>query len=145
MAAELKPHGVAAIAMTPGYLRSESMLQNYGVTEANWRDGGKKDANFLVSETPLFVGRAVAALAADPGILEHTGQLFSSWELSRRYHFTDADGTRPDWGEHAIDFSRHPHSLLERLRNGADMQIRWLDTLSARTTAFAAKLRKGER
>ena len=64
MATELAPHGVAAIAITPGFLRSESMLERFGVTEQTWRDGGKKDANFLESESPLFVGRAVAALAA---------------------------------------------------------------------------------
>src|SRR5215510_6124314 len=81
MAAELKPHGVAAVAITPGYLRSESMLQHFGVTEANWQEHGKKDRNFLVSETPLYVGRAVAALAADPEIMARTGQLFSSWDL----------------------------------------------------------------
>src|SRR5207253_1893964 len=82
-ATELKPHGVAAIAITPGFLRSESMLQHLGVTEANWRDAGKKDPNFLESESPLFVGRAVAALAQDPKILARTGQLLSSWEMSR--------------------------------------------------------------
>ena len=68
MAAELKTHGVAALAITPGFLRSESMLQHFGVTEANWRDGGKKDRNFLESESPLYVGRAVAALASDPQV-----------------------------------------------------------------------------
>ena len=98
MAAELQPHRVAAIAITPGYLRSESMLQRFGVTEANWRDRGKKDTNFLESETPLFVGRAVAALAADPGIMKRTGQLFSSWEVAREFKLTDEDGRRPDWG-----------------------------------------------
>ena len=66
MAAELAPHGVAAVAITPGFLRSETMLERFGVDEANWRDGGKKDPNFLESESPLYVGRAVAALAADP-------------------------------------------------------------------------------
>ena len=83
MAAELKPHGVAAVAITPGFLRSEAMLERYGVTEATWRDHGKRDKNFLESESPLFIGRAVAALAKDRGILERTGQLFSSWELGR--------------------------------------------------------------
>jgi NAD(P)-dependent dehydrogenase (short-subunit alcohol dehydrogenase family) len=69
MAAELKQHGVAALSVTPGFLRSESMLERFGVTEENWRDGGKKDSNFLVSESPLYVGRAVAALAADPKVI----------------------------------------------------------------------------
>jgi hypothetical protein len=140
MAAELQPHGVAAIAITPGYLRSESMLQRFGVTEANWRDRGKKDTNFLESETPLFVGRAIAALAADPGIMKRTGQLFSSWEVAREFEFTDEDGRRPDWGAHAIDFSRHPEALLDRLRFGSEIQIEWLERLQRRTKQFARKL-----
>ena len=100
MAAELEEHGVAAVSITPGFLRSEAMLAHLGVTEANWRDAGKKDPNFLMSESPLFVGRAVAAFAADPKRLALTGQLLSSWELARRYRFTDYDGRRPDWGRH---------------------------------------------
>jgi NAD(P)-dependent dehydrogenase (short-subunit alcohol dehydrogenase family) len=140
MAAELQPHGVAAIAITPGYLRSESMLQRFGVTEANWRDRGKKDTNFLESETPLFVGRAVAALAADPGIMKRTGQLFSSWEVAREFKLTDEDGRRPDWGAHTIDFSRHPQALLDRLRVGSEIQIEWLGRLQKRTKQFAGKL-----
>src|SRR5437773_7478022 len=85
MAAELKPHGVAAVAVTPGFLRSEAMLEQLGVTEANWRDAGKKNKNFLESESPLIIGRAVAALAQDGDVLKLSGQLLSSWELSRRY------------------------------------------------------------
>src|SRR5438874_4354102 len=91
-AAEIKPHGVAVLAITPGFLRSESMLQGFGVTEANWRDAGKKDPNFLQSESPLFVGRAIAALAGDPKVMDRTGMLVSSWELARDYGFTDYDG-----------------------------------------------------
>ena len=140
MAAELKPHSVAAVAITPGFLRSESMLEGFGVTEVNWRDHGKKDKNFLESESPLFVGRAVAALAADDRMLERTGQLFSSWELGREYGFTDADGRRPDWGAIDIDFSRHPPSLLEYLRNGAEIQIKWLDSVAERTRRFLKQL-----
>ena len=140
MAAELKPHGAAAVAITPGYLRSESMLEHYGVTEANWRDAARQDSNFLCSETPLFVGRAVAALAADPDVMRHTGQLLSSWELSRGYAFTDVDGRRPDWGEHEIDWSGFPESFLEYFRAGGEIQTRWLETLSKRTNAFAAKV-----
>ena len=83
-AAELAPHGVAVIAITPGFLRSESMLQHFGVTEDTWREAGKKDPNFLQSESPLFVGRAIAALAADPKVRDRTGMLFSSWELGAR-------------------------------------------------------------
>src|SRR5256885_10453557 len=79
IAPELYPHGVTAVAITPGFLRSEAMLERHDVTEANWRDAGAKDRNFLESESPLFVGRAVAALAVDPHLLERTGQLWSSW------------------------------------------------------------------
>jgi NAD(P)-dependent dehydrogenase (short-subunit alcohol dehydrogenase family) len=145
MATELKPHGVAAIAITPGFLRSESMLQHLGVTEANWRDAGKKDPNFLESESPLFVGRAVAALAQDPQILNRTGQLLSSWELSRTYKFTDYDGRRPDWGKLAIDFSVLPPPLVDLFRTGVQLQIEWLGTLQKRTRAFLAKIPRASR
>jgi hypothetical protein len=100
MAGELRSHRVTAVSITPGFLRSESMLQHFGVTEANWRDGGKKDPNFLESESPLFVGRAVAALAADPKVLDRSGDILSSWELAREYGVTDYDGRRPDWFVH---------------------------------------------
>jgi NAD(P)-dependent dehydrogenase (short-subunit alcohol dehydrogenase family) len=139
-AAELAPHGVAVIAMTPGFLRSESMLQHLGVTEDNWRDAGKKDPNFLQSESPLFVGRAVAALAADPKVQDRTGMLFSSWELASDYGFTDYDGRRPDWGRHKIDFSVLPPAWIDLFRTGADLQVKWLTTLAARTRKFRAKI-----
>jgi NAD(P)-dependent dehydrogenase (short-subunit alcohol dehydrogenase family) len=140
MAPELYPYGVAAIAITPGFLRSESMLDSQGVTEDNWRDAGRKDSNFLESESPLFVGRAVAALAADPGILERSGRLFTSWEVARQYGFTDYDGRRPDWGALEIDWSRHPRAFVEQFRTGAAMQTAWLTAVVRRTDAFAAKL-----
>jgi NAD(P)-dependent dehydrogenase (short-subunit alcohol dehydrogenase family) len=140
MAAELKPHGVAAIAITPGFLRSEAMLERLGVTEANWRDAGKKDKNFLESETPLFVGRAVAALAQDGRILERSGQLYGSWELGREYGFRDADGRRPDWGSIEIDFSEFPPAFLEYFRIGTQIQLEWLKVLSKRTKRFQAQL-----
>ena len=140
MAVELKPHGVAAVAITPGFLRSEAMLERFGVTEANWRDGGKKDKNFLESESPLFVGRAVAALAQDGDILRRSGQLFSSWELGREFRFTDADGRRPDWGAVKIDFSRHPSFLLELMRTGSEIHLEWLNKVSKRTKRFLAQL-----
>jgi NAD(P)-dependent dehydrogenase (short-subunit alcohol dehydrogenase family) len=139
-AAELAPHGVAVIAITPGFLRSESMLQHLGVTEDNWREAGKKDPNFLQSESPLFVGRAVAALAADPNVQDYTGMLFSSWELARDYGFTDYDGRRPDWGRHKIDFSGLPQTWIDLFRTGADLEIKWLTTLAARTKKFRAKI-----
>jgi hypothetical protein len=140
MAAELQPHGVAAVAITPGFLRSESMLEHLRVTEANWRDAGTADRNFLESESPLFVGRAVAALAQDPAILARTGQLLSSWELAREYGFTDYDGRRPDWGRLEIDFSELPPWLVDVLRTGASVQLEWLTTLAERTRQFLAKI-----
>lgn len=101
MAADLKSHGIAAVAVTPGYLRSEAMLDRFGVTEDTWRDYVKKDRHFAESETPWFVGRAVAALAADPHVMAKTGKACASWTLAREYLFSDQDGTRPDWGRHA--------------------------------------------
>jgi NAD(P)-dependent dehydrogenase (short-subunit alcohol dehydrogenase family) len=101
MADELRPHRVAVLAITPGFLRSESMLQHFGVTEETWREAGRKDPHFLASESPLYVGRAVAALAADPKVLARTGDVTCSWEIAREFGFTDADGSRPDWGRHA--------------------------------------------
>lgn len=140
MAAELKDHGVSALAITPGFLRSESMLEHHGVTEANWRDAGKQDPNFLESESPLFVGRAVVALAADPDILKQTGQLFSSWEVARRYGLTDYDGRRPDWGRLAIDWSVLPPPLVDLIRTGTQLQVMWLTTLAERTRSFLDKI-----
>ena len=102
-AADLKEHGVAAVAVTPGFLRSEAMLENFGVTEDNWREGTRVQEHFIASETPRFVGRAVARLAADPNVMERTGTVTSSWMLSREFGFTDVDGRRPDWGEYAVE------------------------------------------
>jgi NAD(P)-dependent dehydrogenase (short-subunit alcohol dehydrogenase family) len=100
MARELRRKNVAAIALTPGFLRSEVMLERFGVTAANWRDAVKKNPDYAVSETPLYAGRAVAALATDPDIMKKSGRVFSTWGLSDEYAFTDADGNRPHWGRH---------------------------------------------
>ncbi|MFD1953134.1 SDR family oxidoreductase [Paenibacillus thailandensis] len=106
MAADFAPHRIAAIAVTPGFLRSEEMLDYYGVKEHNWRDaitGGLPNAeHFGESETPYFLGRGVAALAADPEVLGLSGQVLPSWELAKRYGFTDKDGRSPDWGSYAM-------------------------------------------
>ncbi|KJY22328.1 MULTISPECIES: SDR family oxidoreductase [unclassified Streptomyces] len=99
-AAELEPHGVAAVAITPGFLRSEAMLDHFGVTEGNWRDGVAQDPDFAHSESPAYLGRAVAALAADPRIMSRTGRALATWGLYQEYGFTDADGTRPDFAAH---------------------------------------------
>jgi NAD(P)-dependent dehydrogenase (short-subunit alcohol dehydrogenase family) len=103
MAEELAPHGVSALAITPGYLRSEYMLEHFGVTEENWREAGKRDQNVLHSETPCFVGRAVVALATDPAVRSRSGALLSSWGLAEEYGFTDLDGTRPNLGRHLAE------------------------------------------
>lgn len=100
MSEDASEHGVACVALTPGFLRNEAMLEHFGVTEANWKDGAKTDPNFAFSETPRFVGRAIAALAADANVLRKTGRVLSSWGLAREYGFTDVDGSRPDWGAH---------------------------------------------
>jgi NAD(P)-dependent dehydrogenase (short-subunit alcohol dehydrogenase family) len=101
---ELEPHGCAAVALTPGWLRSEMMLDNFGVTEENWRDGAKVNPHFAaISESPRFVGRAVAALAADPDVQRRSGGSFSSGGLAREYGFTDTDGSRPDCWRYMIE------------------------------------------
>ncbi len=94
---ELRAHGVAALAVTPGFLRSEAMLDHFGVTETSWRDAVAKDPHFAESETPLFVGRCVAALAADPAVGTKTGQSLASGLLAEEYGIVDADGRRPCW------------------------------------------------
>ncbi|HUR86175.1 MAG TPA: SDR family oxidoreductase [Solirubrobacteraceae bacterium] len=96
-AAELAPHGCTAVALTPGWLRSEMMLENYGVTEENWHEATVGSPHFTaISESPRFVGRAVAALAADPDVARRNGGSFSSGALARDYGFTDVDGSQPD-------------------------------------------------
>jgi len=98
MAADLHAHHVTALAITPGFLRSEHVLDSFGVTEANWRDAIEKDPYFAESETPCLVGRVVAALAADPDVARKSGRLFATWTLSKEYGIADVDGRRPDWG-----------------------------------------------
>jgi NAD(P)-dependent dehydrogenase (short-subunit alcohol dehydrogenase family) len=101
---ELAPHGCTAVALTPGWLRSEMMLEIYGVTEDNWRDGAKVNPHFAaISESPRFVGRAVAALAADPELQGRNGGSFSSGELAREYGFTDVDGSQPDCWRYMVE------------------------------------------
>jgi NAD(P)-dependent dehydrogenase (short-subunit alcohol dehydrogenase family) len=92
----LARHGATSVALTPGWLRSEMMLEAYGVSEANWRDACQKSPHFIISETPRFIGRAVAALADDPERARWNGQSLSSGGLAQVYGFTDLDGSRPD-------------------------------------------------
>jgi NAD(P)-dependent dehydrogenase (short-subunit alcohol dehydrogenase family) len=101
MAQELAPKGVTALAITPGFMRTEAILEGFGVTEANWREAAEnnpeaKKWGFIASETPCFVGRAVAALAADPHLKRKSGGLYNSGTLSEEYGFTDVDGNRPN-------------------------------------------------
>ncbi|MET8676442.1 SDR family oxidoreductase [Streptomyces sp. NPDC004647] len=93
---ELKGLGCTAVCITPGFLRSEFMLDEFGVTEENWREAVRQVPTFCISESPVYVGRAVAALAADPDVARWNGQSLSSGQLARVYGFTDTDGTRPD-------------------------------------------------
>ncbi|MEU7689713.1 SDR family oxidoreductase [Microbispora hainanensis] len=102
-AKELAPYGATAVSLTPGWLRSELMLEHFGVTEANWRDALAKVPHFAISETPAFVGRAVAALAADPEVSRWNGQSLSSGQLAQVYGFTDVDGSRPDCWRYMVE------------------------------------------
>jgi NAD(P)-dependent dehydrogenase (short-subunit alcohol dehydrogenase family) len=95
-AQELRPHQCTAVALTPGWMRSEMMLDAYGVSEANWRDATAKQPHFVITETPRYVGRAVAHLAGDPEVVRWSGQSLSSGQLAKVYGFTDLDGSQPD-------------------------------------------------
>ncbi len=103
MSIELKETDITSLALTPGFLRSEAMLEYFGVSEDNWRDGVKKDMHFAESETPYFVGRAVVALAADSDVSSKSGKSFSSWRLANEYGFKDMDGSQPDFGGYIHD------------------------------------------
>ncbi|WP_437948530.1 SDR family oxidoreductase [Sorangium sp. So ce296] len=102
-AEELRAHGCSAVALTPGWLRSEIMLEHYGVTEESWRDALAKEPHFAISETPAYVGRAVAALAADPEVARWSGQSLSSGQLAKVYGFTDVDGSQPDAWRYLVE------------------------------------------
>jgi NAD(P)-dependent dehydrogenase (short-subunit alcohol dehydrogenase family) len=96
LAHELQKHQCTAVALSPGWLRSEQMLDNYGVSEANWRDAIAKQPHFVITETPRYAGRAVAHLAGDPAVARWNGQSLSSGQLAKVYGFTDLDGSQPD-------------------------------------------------
>ncbi|HWT24753.1 MAG TPA: SDR family oxidoreductase [Solirubrobacteraceae bacterium] len=107
-AQELGPRGATAVALTPGWLRSEAMLEHYGVSEENWRDGTERTPHFCISESPRFVGRAVAALAGDAGRERWNGRSLSSGQLAQVYGFTDLDGTRPDCWRYMVEVVERP-------------------------------------
>jgi NAD(P)-dependent dehydrogenase (short-subunit alcohol dehydrogenase family) len=117
LAHELQPHGVTALTVTPGWLRSESMLDYFGVTEETWRDAAERVPYFGHSETPHLLGRGVAALAADPDRARFAGQCLGSWDLMRVYDLVDADGTRPDWG--AVDLEARRETLTSGMPDPA--------------------------
>lgn len=123
-AEELHPHRVTALALTPGFMRTETVLDTFGATEENWREVAEKNQKargygFAGSESPYFVGRAVAALAADPKVLCKSGGLYSSWGLSEEYGFADIDGARPHWWSY---FSEHFPQMVNAKPNTG---LRW--------------------
>jgi NAD(P)-dependent dehydrogenase (short-subunit alcohol dehydrogenase family) len=103
LAHELQPYGATAVSLTPGWLRSEAMLDAYGVAESNWLDATKRSPHFAISESPAFVGRAVAALAQDPAVSRWNGQSLSSGQLAKIYGFTDLDGSQPDAWRYLVE------------------------------------------
>jgi NAD(P)-dependent dehydrogenase (short-subunit alcohol dehydrogenase family) len=103
LAHELEPHGATAVSLTPGWLRSEFMLEEFGVTESNWRDATARVPHFAISESPAFVGRAVAALARDPDVSRWNGKSLSSGQLAKIYGFTDLDGSQPDAWRYVVE------------------------------------------
>ena len=103
LAHELQPHQATAVSLTPGWLRSEFMLEAFGVTEANWREATTRVPHFAISESPAFVGRAVAALAQDPDLSRWNGKSLSSGQLARIYGFTDLDGSQPDAWRYVVE------------------------------------------
>lgn len=98
MAEDLRPYHITSLALTPGFLRSEAMLDHFGVKEETWREAVKQDPHFVASETPFYVGRAVQALACDPHVAEKSGRALTSWDLALEYGFKDVDGSQPHWG-----------------------------------------------
>lgn len=100
---ELAPTTVTAVAVTPGWLRSEGMLDHFGVTEPTWRDAIAKEPHFCISETPYFVGRGIAALAADSGLAQYAGRVLTSYDLAKAYGVTDTDGSQPDCWRYVVE------------------------------------------
>ncbi len=103
LAHELAPYQGTVLSVSPGWLRSEIMLEEYGVTEANWRDALVREPHFIISETPRFIGRGIAALANDPDVARWSGQSTSSGELANEYGITDLDGSRPDAWRYIVE------------------------------------------
>ncbi|HEX8283551.1 MAG TPA: SDR family oxidoreductase [Pyrinomonadaceae bacterium] len=143
-AEELRPHGVAAVYVTPGFMRTEVVLEHFGATEENWREVAGKNSKargtgFAGSESPYFVGRGVAALAADPNVLEKSGGLYGSWSLAEEYGFTDVNGERPNWWGY---FSENFPQMVNAKPN---THFRWRLERAADADRPAAKKRRGKK
>ena len=126
LAEDLRPQGISAVAITPGFMRTEAIMEQFGATDENWREVAEtnraaKGYGFAGSETPCFVGRAVAALAADPDVASKSGGLYSSWALSDMYGFTDIDGNRPHMGRYMAE--HFPQFVSEATRTGRTWKI----------------------
>jgi NAD(P)-dependent dehydrogenase (short-subunit alcohol dehydrogenase family) len=135
MGYELRNRGVTAVAVSPGFLRSERMLELFGVTEANWRDHIARDPHWSESETPLFVGRCVAALAADPQHWRANGNALASWDLAEQYQIDDADGRRPHWGRYiAAHIDTKWDDLVAVTRNEFERRAPDVDVAAERAT-----------
>ncbi|UOQ46361.1 SDR family oxidoreductase [Halobacillus salinarum] len=100
MSEDLKAYNITSIALTPGFIRSEYMLDLFGVTEENWQEGAKVEKHFIASETPFYIGEALKQLALDKDVQRFNGRTLSTWELSEIYGFKDADGRQPHWGNY---------------------------------------------
>jgi NAD(P)-dependent dehydrogenase (short-subunit alcohol dehydrogenase family) len=103
LASDLRASGVAAVALTPGFMRSEAVLDHFGVTEENWHSAIEQDRWFAYSETPYYVARAVLALASDENVMRLSGMALSAGKLAREYGFTDLDGSQPLWSKYPVD------------------------------------------
>ena len=126
LAQEMVSRGVTALSITPGFMRTEAILQGFGVTEANWREAAEhnpeaKKFGFIGSETACFVGRAVAALAADPNVQRKTGGVYTSWGLAEEYGFTDLDGSRPNMGAYMKE--HHPNLVSRKPSTAVEWQL----------------------
>lgn len=133
---ELRKKNVASVAVTPGFVRSEAVLDHLGVREENWRDGIDKRPEFSASETPFFVGRGVAALAADPAVMKKSGRIFNSHELAMEYGHTDIDGRLPDvWDHFRQNMPQfHFRKLDDAFYSYVDTNVDALQDEMARTT-----------
>ena len=126
LAEDLRTQGISAVAVTPGFMRTEAIMEQFGATDQNWREVAQtnstaKGYGFAGSETPCFVGRAVAALAADPDVAKKSGGLYSSWGLSDEYGFTDVDGNRPHMGRYFAE--NFPQYVSKATRTGRAWEI----------------------